>query len=72
MEKSYHGTQIIAFISNVIVFTYTTYHIPAVAFMFDREKLKVHHFMCVGTTNNNSAIARKVVSKTAINCGCAF
>ena len=43
----------------------------AVASMLDREKLMVHHFMCVGTTNNNS-IARKVVSKTAINCGCAF
>ena len=28
--------------------------------------------MCIGTTNNNSAIVRKVVSKTVINCSCAF
>ena len=32
----------------------------------------VYHFVCVGTTNNNSTIVRKVVSKTVINCGCAF
>ena len=43
----------------------------AVASIFDWEKLMVHHFMCVGSTNNNS-IATKVVSKTAINCGCAL
>ena len=43
----------------------------AVAAMFDRKKLMVYHFMCVGSTKNNS-IARKVVSKTVINCGCAF
>ena len=34
--------------------------------------IMVHHFMCVGTIDNNSAIERKVVSKTVINCGCAF
>ena len=43
-----------------------------VASMFDQKKLMVHHFVCVGTTNRNSTIARKMVSKTVVNCGSEF
>ena len=41
-------------------------------YVWPRKNIMVHHFMCVGRTNNNSAIVRKVVSKTVINCGCTF